>query len=135
MGLGKTVQAIPACALLREQRNIARVLVICPASLKTEWEEQIQLFSGLAATTVFGDRNERRRLYRDGEFFTLCNYEQVRADGDELISLARPAFLVGDAVRRQRRHHQHAIAAFACEDLIERRTVPTTTSGPTRRTR
>ncbi|HSG38503.1 MAG TPA: SNF2-related protein, partial [Thermoanaerobaculia bacterium] len=39
MGLGKTVQAIAACALLRELRGIERVLVISPASLKTEWEE------------------------------------------------------------------------------------------------
>ena len=44
MGLGKTVQAIAACALLRELRGIERVLVVSPASLKAEWEEQIAKF-------------------------------------------------------------------------------------------
>ncbi len=36
MGLGKTVQAIGACALLKEHRGIERVLVVSPASLKSE---------------------------------------------------------------------------------------------------
>ncbi|PYQ60661.1 MAG: hypothetical protein DMF53_16645, partial [Acidobacteria bacterium] len=47
MGLGKTVQAIAACELLRRLRGIERVLVICPASLKGEWEEQIARFTSL----------------------------------------------------------------------------------------
>jgi hypothetical protein len=41
MGLGKTIQAIAACALLRRLGKARRVLVVTPASLKTEWEEQI----------------------------------------------------------------------------------------------
>src|SRR5207248_9485829 len=44
MGLGKTIQAIAACALLRRLGKATRVLVVTPASLKTEWEEQIQRF-------------------------------------------------------------------------------------------
>ena len=54
MGLGKTVQAIAACALLRELRGIERVLVVSPASLKAEWEEQIATFSDLPTAVVFG---------------------------------------------------------------------------------
>ncbi len=100
MGLGKTVQAIAACALLRELHGIERVLVVCPASLKTEWEEQIRLFSDLPATAVFGNASTRRRQYRHGGFFTLCNYEQVLADGDELPSLVRPDVVVLDEAQR-----------------------------------
>jgi len=100
MGLGKTVQAIAACALLRELRGIERVLVVSPASLKTEWEEQIRLFSDLPATPVFGNAAERRRQYRRGGFFTLCNYEQVLADGDELHALVRPDVIVLDEAQR-----------------------------------
>ena len=37
MGLGKTIQAIAACALLNRLNEAARVLVVTPASLKTEW--------------------------------------------------------------------------------------------------
>src|SRR6185295_11440893 len=39
MGLGKTIQAIAACALLQRLGKVRRVLVVTPASLKTEWEE------------------------------------------------------------------------------------------------
>ena len=45
MGLGKTIQAIAACELLARRKGIERVLVVCPASLKAEWEEQIARFS------------------------------------------------------------------------------------------
>ena len=100
MGLGKTVQAIAACALLKELRGIKRVLVVSPASLKTEWEEQIRLFSDLPVTAVFGNPAQRRRHYRCGEFFTLCNYEQVLADGDELLALARPDVVILDEAQR-----------------------------------
>jgi hypothetical protein len=45
MGLGKTVQAIAACELLARRKDIGLVLVVCPASLKAEWEEQIARFT------------------------------------------------------------------------------------------
>ena len=45
MGLGKTIQAIAACELLARRKGIERVLVVCPASLKAEWEEQIARFA------------------------------------------------------------------------------------------
>ena len=54
MGLGKTIQAIAAAELLRRLNGIARVLVVCPASLKAEWEEQIARFSGDATLLVIG---------------------------------------------------------------------------------
>ena len=43
MGLGKTVQAIAACELLARRKGIACVLVVCPASLKAEWDVDAQL--------------------------------------------------------------------------------------------
>ena len=45
MWLGKTIQAIAACELLRLQKGIQRVLVVCPASVKAEWEDQIARFT------------------------------------------------------------------------------------------
>jgi len=37
MGLGKTIQAIAASTLLHRLGKARRVLVVTPASLKTEW--------------------------------------------------------------------------------------------------
>src|SRR6266550_3344411 len=63
MGLGKTIQAIAACALLHRLGQAQRVLVVTPASLKTEWEEQIQRFTDLPLQLVFGSRHERLKVY------------------------------------------------------------------------
>jgi len=63
MGLGKTIQAIAACALLHRLGQANRILVVTPASLKTEWEEQIQRFTALPYQLVFGGRMKRLRAY------------------------------------------------------------------------
>ncbi len=100
MGLGKTVQAIAACALLRELRGVERVLVVSPASLKAEWEEQIARFSDLPSTIVFGGYPARLAAYRRRTFFTLCNYEQVVADGENLLDALRPDVVILDEAQR-----------------------------------
>ena len=100
MGLGKTVQAIAACALLRDLRGIGRVLVVSPASLKAEWEEQIVKFSDLPSTIVFGGYAARLAAYRRRTFFTLCNYEQVVADGKDLLDSLRPDVVILDEAQR-----------------------------------
>ena len=100
MGLGKTVQAIAACALLRELRGIERVLVVSPASLKAEWEEQIAAFSDFPATVVFGGPVARHAAYERGTFFTLCNYEQIVTDRRDLLATLRPDVVILDEAQR-----------------------------------
>ncbi len=63
MGLGKTIQAIAACALLHRLGQARHALVVTPASLKTEWEEQIQRFTHLPYLLVFGPRHRRLKAY------------------------------------------------------------------------
>ncbi len=100
MGLGKTVQAIAACALLRELRGIQRVLVVSPASLKAEWLEQIDRFTELSATAVYGNAQARSTAYVEGSFFTLCNYEQVLADGRTMLDAVAPDVVILDEAQR-----------------------------------
>jgi hypothetical protein len=100
MGLGKTIQAIAACALLHRMGKVVRVLVVTPASLKTEWEEQIQLFSGLSYRLVFGPYRERLRGLEDPAFFTIVNYEQIVRDVLEVNRLLRPDVVVLDEAQR-----------------------------------
>lgn len=80
MGLGKTIQGIGVAALLKQEANIERVLVICPASLKSQWQAEIAKFSDLGSTQVLGNAAERATQYTNSEFFTICNYEQVMRD-------------------------------------------------------
>ena len=100
MGLGKTVQAIAACELLRQLRGVQRVLVISPASLKAEWEEQIKKFSDLSSLIIQGPRAARLKQYRQESFFYLCNYEQIMPDADEIQSLLAPDIIILDEAQR-----------------------------------
>jgi SNF2 family DNA or RNA helicase len=90
MGLGKTVQAIAACELLARRKDIGRVLVVCPASLKAEWEEQIARFADRPTRVVFGTRPQRLLAYREPSFFTIVNYEQVLGDAQDMNEILRP---------------------------------------------
>jgi hypothetical protein len=100
MGLGKTIQAIAACALLHRLGKAVRVLVVTPASLKTEWEEQIQRFTRLPYQIVFGPRSERLRVLGNAPFFTIVNYEQMVRDALDVNRLLRPDIVVLDEAQR-----------------------------------
>ena len=100
MGLGKTIQAIAACALLKRLGRAARVLVVTPASLKGEWEEQIRQFTDLPTRLVFGGLAARRAAYDAGTFFTVVNYEQMIRDALEVNARFRPDVVVLDEAQR-----------------------------------
>ncbi|MGA2555163.1 MAG: DEAD/DEAH box helicase [Verrucomicrobiota bacterium] len=100
MGLGKTIQAIAACALLQRMGQARHVLVVTPASLKSEWEEQIQRFTPLPYQLVFGGRSRRLSAYARAPFFTIVNYEQMLADSLDVNARLRPDIVVLDEAQR-----------------------------------
>lgn len=100
MGLGKTIQAIAASALLHRLGQARRVLVVTPASLKAEWEEQIQRFTPLPCQAVNGPRAQRLTAYDRAPFFSLVTYEQVRNDLTELNARLRPDIVILDEAQR-----------------------------------
>ncbi len=102
MGLGKTIQAIAACALLRHLGKAQRVLIVTPASLKAEWEEQIQGFTDLPLRLVYGPRALRSRIYGEANvpFFTIANYEQIVADSLDINARLRPDIVILDEAQR-----------------------------------
>ncbi|MBN1180081.1 MAG: DEAD/DEAH box helicase family protein, partial [Anaerolineae bacterium] len=99
MGLGKTVQAIAAAALLKQLRDIRRVLVVCPASLKHQWAREIQRFTSLSAQVIEGNAIQRRTLYRAPEFFNIMNYELVHYDEEHLIQADFDLIILDEAQR------------------------------------
>ncbi len=82
MGLGKTIQGIGVAEMLAEEAGIERVLVISPASLKSQWQIEIKRFCERDCQIVLGSAAGRAEQYRNPAFFTLCNYEQVLRDVD-----------------------------------------------------
>jgi ERCC4-related helicase len=80
MGLGKTIQGVGVAELLAREAEIGKVLVICPASLKSQWRAEIQRFSNRDCQLALGTMEERAKQYANECFFTVCNYEQVLRD-------------------------------------------------------
>jgi len=100
MGLGKTIQAIAACALLHRLGKARRVLVVTPASLKTEWEEQIERFTDLPYQLIYGHRGKRLQLYASAPFYTIVNYEQMISDALDVNSQLQPDVVILDEAQR-----------------------------------
>jgi superfamily II DNA or RNA helicase len=80
MGLGKTMQGVGTAELLARVAEVRRVLVVCPASLKSQWRTEIYRFCDREAQLVGGSVAERAEQYGRDCFFTICNYEQVLRD-------------------------------------------------------
>lgn len=80
MGLGKTIQGIGMAELLAREAGIRKVLIVCPASVKSQWRSEILRFSGRACQLVLGGAGQRADQYGNDCFFTICNYEQVLRD-------------------------------------------------------
>lgn len=81
MGLGKTVQAIGTAILKKQVFGFKKVLVVCPASLKSQWKKEIEKFSNEKALIVEGFPDDRGKQYLDTEhLFFIVNYETILRD-------------------------------------------------------
>ncbi len=80
MGLGKTMQGVGTAELLAREAEIRKVLIICPASLKSQWRSEIQRFCDRDVQLIGGAAADRQAQYGNDCFFTVCNYEQVLRD-------------------------------------------------------
>ncbi len=100
MGLGKTVQALAATELLSQMENLNRVLIVCPASLKAEWEEQIGNATDRRCRIVFGPMHRRIEQYKNPEFYSITNYEQIRSDVEYIGHHLKPDLVILDEAQR-----------------------------------
>ncbi len=99
MGLGKTIQAIAAAEILARECGAEQALIVCPASLKYQWQQEIARFSDRPAIIVEGLTHQRRRLYGEDAFFKIVNYEVVHRDLDTIAAL-QPDLVILDEAQR-----------------------------------
>src|SRR5260370_31720178 len=97
MGLGKTIQAIAATEILAGHFGGSKVLVICPTSLKYQWQSEIERFSGQhgenAPRVINGGSGEGAKDYGLDDFCKITNYEKLKPDLD-LIAAWSPALVI-----------------------------------------
>jgi superfamily II DNA or RNA helicase len=118
MGLGKTIQAIAAAEILARHFGVSKVLVICPTSLKYQWQSEIVRFSGRhaenAARVINGGRAQRQDDYRLDDYCKITNYEKLQPDLDLIARWAPDLVIVDEA---QRVKNWNTIAARALKRI------------------
>ncbi|MCC6483381.1 MAG: restriction endonuclease [Armatimonadetes bacterium] len=81
MGLGKTIQTIAALRVLFVRREIANALIVCPASLLTQWRKELALWSPeLRSVTLGGPVSDRAALWRLPSHVKIVSYETLRSE-------------------------------------------------------
>jgi superfamily II DNA or RNA helicase len=99
MGLGKTVQAITTAEIMARLFGVGRVLIICPTSLKHQWQREIERLVSRTAEVVGGLRRRRERGFASDTFFKITNYDTVHADLD-LVESWGPDLVILDEAQR-----------------------------------
>ena len=118
MGLGKTIQAIAATEILARHFGVSKVLVVCPTSLKYQWQSEITRFSGRhgknAPRVIKGGRAQRQKDYVLDDFCKITNYEKLQPDLDLIAAWAPELVIVDEA---QRVKNWNTIAARALKRI------------------
>ncbi len=114
MGLGKTIQAIAAAEILVRHFGGSKVLVICPTSLKYQWQSEIKRFAGRDSLVINGGRAQRQKDYELDDFCKITNYEKLQPDLD-LISAWAPDLVIVDEAQRVK--NWNTIAARALKRI------------------
>jgi superfamily II DNA or RNA helicase len=80
MGLGKTIQAIATAELLKKEFKISNVLIVCPTSLKYQWQSEIQKFTKSTVKVIEGSPHIRESQYLSDEFYKVVSYHTLKND-------------------------------------------------------
>jgi superfamily II DNA or RNA helicase len=99
MGLGKTLQAIAAAEMMACELGVERVLVICPTSLKHQWEREIERFVNRKTTVIGGLRPRRQELFAADSFYKIMNYDTVHRDLDLILGWSPDLVILDEAQR------------------------------------
>lgn len=134
MGLGKTVQVAAAIGQLRAGRSFRRGLIVAPASLLTNWLQELARWGPrLAIRTTSGlSRRERRVVWDLPIPITITSYETLREDFlpvapvvdldlvvfDEAQRVKNPAAEVTIAARRVDASRRWALSGTPLENSV-----------------
>lgn len=102
MGLGKTVVTVCAVEELHETGKVESGLVVVPASLKYQWGAKITEFTGDDNYVIIdGTPTERAKQYEKARRlkprYIILNYEKVRDEWSEVVSLPRDYICTDEA--------------------------------------
>lgn len=132
MGLGKTLQAIATAVMKKALFGFTKCLIVCPASLKDQWKQEIERFCDEQAVVVQGFPEERERLYQQSTaYFFIVNYETVLRDAgainkmdidfiilDEAQRIKNYSSVTAQNIRKLRKKHALVITGTPIENRL-----------------
>jgi|AntRauTorckE5430_2_1112549.scaffolds.fasta_scaffold01819_9 superfamily II DNA or RNA helicase len=133
MGLGKTLQAIAAAELFRRELGVDAAYIVCPTSLKYQWQSEIEKFTNSTVQVIEGSQQKRMEQYADPSFFyKILTYNVVARDitylngqSPDLIILDEAQRIknydtkIAHAVKRLEAPHRIALTGTPLENKIE----------------
>jgi len=100
LGLGNMLQAIATAILKKEIFGFTKTLIICPATLKSHWKNEIESNTQVGAVIVEGNTEEREKNYlSEEEFFKIISYETLMRDKGILTHLPVDFLIIDEAQR------------------------------------
>ncbi|GAG01891.1 unnamed protein product, partial [marine sediment metagenome] len=81
MGTGKTVQSIIAMRLLFQRGDVKSALIVCPLSVLTHWDRELERWSpNLHVTVVRGNKEHRKYCWYYTTHVWITTYDTLRQD-------------------------------------------------------
>lgn len=112
MGLGKTIQAIVTAIFKKQVFGFRKTLIVCPATLKSQWKKEIERFTDEKALILTGTPDGRAEQYLlDSYFFFIVNYETVLRDS-LAINNADFDFLILDEAQKIKNYETKTSSAI-----------------------
>lgn len=125
VGLGKTIEAgLVICQLWAERKR--RILVICPAALRKQWEAELIDKFNLAANVI--DARSYRALRNDGvtepflaEQVVICSFHYASRKADELKAVPWDLIVIDEAHKLRNAYRESATMAIRLREALRDR--------------
>ena len=120
MGLGKTLQFIALVQALRDAGDAGLCLVVCPASLVYNWQEEFTRFApGLEVQVMAGPAAARKKRFSDlpGGAVCIASYDLLRQDIEEYRKLSFSLMVLDEAqyIKNQKASMTKAVKAIKAQ--------------------
>lgn len=135
MGLGKTLQGITYLLSEKEQGETKPALVVAPASLVYNWQNECQKFApSLKTVVVIGTKEERENILNDASNYDvlIVSYASLRQDGERYQEIPISTLLLDEAqmvknastktfqaIKKLKTAHRFALSGTPIENKLE----------------
>ena len=119
MGLGKTIQAIGTAELLRREGLAEQILIVCPTSLKYQWQREIERFTKDTGHSpehpltlvIEGNPLKRKEQYASDVPYKIVSYNCMSNDVKMWGSLQTEVLIMDEVQRLKNWKTQISMAA------------------------